>query len=491
MTVLLRCLIFVLALCATAPGAEIEEYERWYVLELQSQRAGWMRDALSITETGNVLSEQEMVIKLARLDTNIEITFRYGTLETVDGDMIESRMRQKFGAQDLRTRYVFDAEAGDVEITTRQLGMTKTDTKPIPEGEWLTPGEVRRFVRARLLADAEELSYLTLDLSSGLNVVRIEERVLGRTTIDVMGKRVPAIERIVTQSIMPDVEMREFVDDNGLPLRSTLEFGGMELSIIASDKALATAEFDAPELMANTLVRPSRIIDNPRASRRATYVLRTSSDRMPDLPSTGAQRVERIDERSLRLRVDVDRPLPATAEEIDDARYSDATAMVDAEDPEIIALTERATASVGPDPMARARAIEVFVASYVRDKSLDVGFATASEVCRTREGDCSEHAALVTAMLRADGIPARAVSGLVYVDQFVGERSVFGYHMWAQALLDVDGVPSWVDLDAAVRPMDATHIAISTTDLGDATVNSMVTLATIMGRLSIDVESVE
>ena len=36
---------------------------------------------------------------------------------------------------------------------------------------------------------------------------------------------------------------------------------------------------------------------------------------------------------------------------------------------------------------------------------------------RTRSGDCSEHAVLLTALLRARGIPARVSHGLVYLEQ--------------------------------------------------------------------------
>jgi transglutaminase-like putative cysteine protease len=142
--------------------------------------------------------------------------------------------------------------------------------------------------------------------------------------------------------------------------------------------------------------------------------------------------------------------------------------------------------------MDRARAIERFVHEYISSKSLGVGFATASEVCQTREGDCSEHAVLLAAMLRADGIPSRGVSGLVYVDQFVNQDKVFGYHMWAQGLIDVTGTPRWIDLDAAVYPMDATHIAVTTSSLADDdVVNSMVGVAEVLNALSIEVEDVE
>ena len=41
--------------------------------------------------------------------------------------------------------------------------------------------------------------------------------------------------------------------------------------------------------------------------------------------------------------------------------------------------------------------------------------ATAAEVARSREGDCTEHAVLLAALARARGIPARVAMGLVYV----------------------------------------------------------------------------
>jgi transglutaminase-like putative cysteine protease len=215
---------------------------------------------------------------------------------------------------------------------------------------------------------------------------------------------------------------------------------------------------------------------------------------MPELPTGGAQRFEPLEDGTARVVVDVDHPIAATKEEIADQRYREPSTTADSADPAIKALVAQATKGLGEDatPMERARAIEKFVNGYISSKSLDVGFATASEVCQTKEGDCSEHAVLLAAMLRADGIPSRGVSGLVYVDQFVNQDKVFGYHMWAQGLIDVDGAPRWVDFDAAVYPFDATHIALSTSSLSDDDViNTMVSVADVLNNLSIEVEDVE
>ena len=144
----------------------------------------------------------------------------------------------------------------------------------------------------------------------------------------------------------------------------------------------------------------------------------------------------------------------------------------------------------------RARALRAFVYDFIDAKNLGVGFATSGEVCRTAEGDCTEHAVLLAAMLRAAGYPARVASGLIYADEFVGRESIFGYHAWAQAIVTVDGVPVWLDFDATLPgngpDTDATHILLGVSAMGEGeAINSMAVLVPLIGQLRITVERVE
>src|SRR5205085_515826 len=83
--------------------------------------------------------------------------------------------------------------------------------------------------------------------------------------------------------------------------------------------------------------------------------------------------------------------------------------------------------------------------------------ATADEVARTLEGDCTEFAMLTAALLRAAGIPSRTAIGLVYVD--LARGPVFGFHMWTEAW--VRG--QWVPLDATLGRghIGAAHIKVT------------------------------
>ena len=70
--------------------------------------------------------------------------------------------------------------------------------------------------------------------------------------------------------------------------------------------------------------------------------------------------------------------------------------------------------------MEAVRRIESFVARYIDNKSMSVGYASAVEVVESRQGDCSEFAVLTAALCRAVGIPAQVVVGIAYVKEFAG-----------------------------------------------------------------------
>src|SRR5262249_44112242 len=57
-----------------------------------------------------------------------------------------------------------------------------------------------------------------------------------------------------------------------------------------------------------------------------------------------------------------------------------------------------------------------FVDHFITKKGLARGYDIASVVAARREGDCTEHAVLLTALARAFKFPARVASGIVLVE---------------------------------------------------------------------------
>src|SRR5690606_18990396 len=152
-------------------------------------------------------------------------------------------------------------------------------------------------------------------------------------------------------------------------------------------------------------------IANPRRLRRAVYELSlvdaTENDRLT-LTSGGVQRVEQLGPDRVRVTVDLDKPLEPAGDETDETHLA-AFAMVNHKDPKIRELMRQALGDDGAK-LARAekaRRLAQFVAGYVESKNLNVGYASASETARTATGDCTEHAVLLAALLRAAAIPSR------------------------------------------------------------------------------------
>ncbi len=184
----------------------------------------------------------------------------------------------------------------------------------------------------------------------------------------------------------------------------------------------------------------------------------------------------------------VDLSLNGRADDVNRDEYMDRTATADTEDPVILALVAKARKSAGKDPLERADAMRSLVNRAVSAKNLDTAFATASETARTLSGDCSEHAVLLCAMLRADNIPARVAIGLIYADRFLGEKGIFGWHMWTQALID----GRWVDLDATLRGRyHAAHVLTAVSSLDEGGIDAaLASTLMLMGNLQIDVVDV-
>ncbi|MFG0257089.1 MAG: transglutaminase family protein [Phycisphaerales bacterium JB043] len=464
--------------------------ERWYVVMMQDQRAGWMVERVE-TLDDRIETSMQMVFSIGRGGVDIDLHLESGFVETLDHEPISMRSLQRLGALPMETRYEFEGD--EVAVTSVQGARESTRRVASPDGEWMTPTQASEHLQARLEAGESIITMRTLDALSGLDPVSSTLRVGERTTVEVMGKTVSAIECQIEQSILPGIQASQFMSDDGRIVRSTVNLGQIEMVVLLSEREIALAPLEGVEVMASTFIRPSERIDNPRAVREGHYDLILESGDLPRIPDTGAQVVMKQEGGRARLVVNADAHHMAQQDDHRDARYMSPSPMIDSEDERITALSRRALRSSARDDMSRLETLRRFVHEYIDEKSLDVGFASASEVAQVREGDCTEHAVLLAAMARAEGYPSRVASGLLYADEFVGHRGIFAYHAWTQVLVQHKGVWTWVDLDATLDEtrFDATHICLTTSAFSEGdSINSMGSIAMLMGQLSIETLSV-
>ena len=475
--------VILVLLLALVPCAHATDWEHWYVVELAGQQAGWMMERQTTLE-GRITSQNESELRINRGGTELVLTMSSQFVETVAGEPISMRTEQRFGQQPM----VLEATFSDDSIVEKTTQGEAVHERSIPTSQesWLTPAAAQRRLAEVLRTGANQLSYRTLDPLAGL------------TPIEVDGARLQELPNGATRwrlrtSLLPGQEEIVDLDAMGTTLASTTSLMGMELTYRLSDRSSAqTRDSTAPELLVSSLIHPDRSIARPRRLRHAVYQLSLAEGTLPELPSGGAQRAEHAANGAVRVHVSVGRPTVAPetptvpSPQIDRQFLLRATPYLDFESEAVQAVRAGTPFPETATTAQRAELLRGQVHRFMTRKDLATGFATASEAATARAGDCTEHAVLLTALLRADGIPARVVSGLLYVDQFASQRQVFGYHLWSQGWID----GHWRDLDAmTAEPFDATHIALATSPLDSQEdfVAISASLLPLMGALRVEV----
>jgi hypothetical protein len=344
-------------------------------------------------------------------------------------------------------------------------------------------------------------------VQSGLVVASIEMRrgPGERVTIPGLGDggrplEVPVTRYAVRSSLVP-VEASELYDAEGRLVSSATPIGLGELvsrlsTKAAADECYARAGFD---LLGGTFV-PSRPLSREMRGARAEFEVAAREGGLPELPSEGSQRFVRLDARRGRVEVDLLRASAAAPGDREDPRWTKAGGLIDSDSAEVRALLREAKfagdGSATASSSAKARVLRLLVARHLVRKDMRTAFGSASEAARTQSGDCTEHAVLLAALLRAAGIPSRVASGLVYVPDLDGKGPGWGWHLWTQALVEPPvaaggGALAWVDFDATMSDADRDfhpgHILVATSDLsGGATDPAFARAIGLIGGVSIE-----
>lgn len=483
-----------LSLAAPLRAGAPEPAERWYELTIAGERVGWAKHSLDADGRGNITTRQEVSFAVRRMGVEMTMEIVSAFTETAAKQPVSMRSEQTLAAGKSVTAYVFDAPGGGVSMTVEGPDGRRTEQLPAPPPGWLTPMGVRELVEQKLAEGADRFSFTMIEPTLGLTPGTVTQRKLGPAKVMIDGREFEGIEWEVEQSATPGVFTREIIGPDGWPLRTVTPMMGFEIVMTASSRDAATKPAGSVELVRPLLVRPDKPMTNARASRRAVYLVKSDEKPLPDIPATGAQTAKRLDARTIRVTVDLDRNRETAFDEHERAALLASTSLVNWKSACVAGCVKEALAGLdmAASSMERAARLRDFAAGRLVNVGLGVGMAGSDEVCRTRAGDCTEFAVLLAAMLRAEGIPSRVVCGLVYCDELLGEEHIFGPHMWTQAYVERRGRKEWVDVDAALGPgervFDAGHIAFSTTPLpDDSGASSFMRLVGFLGSVRVEI----
>ncbi len=471
-------------------GAFVDD---WMIVSLDGAKGGYSHSTMS-RDGDTIVTRSLTYFKIGRANQTVEIRMVQSTKETLAGKPLSFGNTTLTSAIETRTRGTISN--GQAKIVASQFGFDTNQTGKVPDTAKMTWGMFRATIEHGL---APGTSY-DLDIYEPMMLVdgtlKANVTIGKKETIQHLGKPREATKVTTSMNMaFGTVDSVGFVDDTGQVLRAETNIAGMAMTLVLADRESALKDFAAPEFFMDTLVKVSRPIDRDTA-KLVNYKLKVVGvdQKLPQLPTTPAQKpgantgrsaivkVSRLNHQALRQAG------PATASE-SMREYLAASPSINAKDEAIIRMAETAAGDT-TQPYALADKLRVYVSKVIIEKNLSVGFATASEVCRNRAGDCTEHAVLLAALGRARGIPSRIVVGLAYVPSFVGVQNVFGFHMWTQ--FNIGG--QWVDFDAALHESDCSpaRIALATSALKDTSIGEIaMAIMDVVRGLEIEIVSVE
>jgi len=475
--------------------------DEWAEVYMAGGKVGYAHTTMN-RDGDQIISGATFHMVLGRAEQPVKIGMTQHTSETLAGVPVAFGSEMDMSVMKSATKGT--VKDGKVTIVTSQYGMDQTQTFDFPAGALMTWGTYREsMLRGFKPGTKYTLSVYApeLRLDGSVNAVTTvgewEELRLGAKLTK--GQKVT----VLLESSVGSFEMASWVDADGVPIKAKVPIPGMgDIEMLTTDQATALRDFVPPEFFNTSTVPAKRKIDRA-AARRIKYRLTAKSAgvELGDLPTTEMQSVVGKNDKSVDLLVarvshKPRTPSPPRGEGRGEGQndpsmseFLEGNLMINTADPKLIELAKQA-GDGEKEPFALADKLRRFVTDYVVTKSLNIGFATASEVARTKEGDCSEHGVLLAALGRLNGLPSRVVVGLAYVPVFGNQDDIFGYHLWTQFYID----GRWIDVDAALRETDVSpaRIAFAVSSLKNSGLADLsLPLITKLGAIDIDVLEVD
>lgn len=446
-----------------SPVSAPKTQQEYAAIFLAGQKVGYC-ETTETRDAKQVRTGTKMELTIGRGEQAIHQTVETDMIETADGEPVSFRHRMVMGSMPQET-------IGRIEDGTLHLEITlgeKTTRRTIdwPDGAVLTHG-AERISRRAGLKPGTRFSVLLFEPGS-LQAMDVKAVVGEPVDVDILGapRRLIPVSQTV-QGPGGTMQMRTFVDEQGEVCKTIASIMGMELTQVVCDRAFALSPAESVvDFTSKVLIPVGKRLDFEGAERAWYWFSPLEGKGKLTLPSLGPQRVVKYGDDSIVLvraerLEDLAGPLPWAGNDADLKKSLAPARYIQSDDPTIRELSKKAIGDATTAAQAAAN-IRRFVHEHITAKDLSVGFASALDVARARQGDCTEHAVLTVALCRAAGIPARIAYGLIYIEQFQGRQNILGPHAWALAW--VDG--RWVTLDAAVLAAGPRRVILST-GLGD------------------------
>ena len=463
--------------------------ESWMGVYMGGIKVGYSHnEEFSLIKNGKKIKKSfsESWMKVTRLGGNsIEIATVQESIYDEQGKPLECIIRIKMSESET----VMRAEIGPDKILFKSGDKI---IKELPyEEEFYLEVPVEKIIEEEGLKPGNKYNFKILDFTS-YSLVDFSFEVIGKEDVLILGKKMRLWHAKGETTYVIPLSIDEWIDESGNSWRSINKTSFTTLTSIRmpKEKALEVSE-ETFDIAFSTLIKPNVTFENPQKIQRVTFKLSgISADKIKNFPfDDGSQKIIEVGKDYVIVQTSSqifkeEEAILFPVKDKEFRRFLKSSAFCQAEDPEIQKVAKEIVGQERNSWRASKK-----IAEWVEKEmtaNYDVGFATAKEIIKNLEGDCSEHTVLTVALCRAVGIPARAAVGIMY------GRGIFAYHMWPEVY-----VGRWISLDSKWLAVDkksgeyytdATHIKLGRSLLDENIFKEMAqAISEIIGKLKLEI----
>lgn len=341
------------------------------------------------------------------------------------------------------------------------------------------------------LSPKKEYNFKILDILLH-SLILSQFEVIGKENLIILGKRMNLWHvRTKMTSVVPIV-VDDWIDEEGHVWKSVNQASFLTSTSLRMSREMALEVSERNyDIAYSSVVESNVVFAKPQDIQKITFkVSGVSPQKVQEFPfDSESQRLLEINDKYAQIQTSSlifkeEDALLLPIEQKSLSEYLKSTSFCQSDDPEIMTMA----AEIVNKERNSWRAAKK-IAEWVKREmtaNYDIGFATAKEILRKREGDCSEYTTLSVALFRAAGIPAKATVGIMYAQGF------FAYHMWPEVY-----VGKWVGLDTKWMTLDnesgeyytdATHLKFGHSKLDGRMFSEMMqAIAEIIGNIKLEI----
>ncbi len=433
----------------------ITEQPQWFALFLADKKAGYAKMS-RVVQGQKVITTATTQMQINRGADNVLIESVEQSVETLSGQALSFNYSQQQGAyQQVIEGKIKDSAVLDLKITS--AGQTSYQQQP-----WLADYALFERQRLQMIAAAKSKAQQFTSNAYMISAMQVipTTTIIGDTGfIDLLGKVVKLTGQTQQFGFANSVtNIQSYWDADYNLQKMVWPMMGTTLQLVASTEQYALSDNQPSDFFTQGFTQ-SPVISIEQKKKGLVYQVLRQAESAKFI--TTAEQTVQTTNNDAELSVivtpitDARGVYPYQGQDPNILPYLEADRWAQSDDAQLITLASKVVAGSQTSAQA-AKMLEIFVRGYISEKNLSVGYASALEVLASKEGDCTEHAVLLVAMLKAVGIPARVATGLAYAESFADKENVFVPHAWAQAYIG----KQWVSYDAALNGFDSTHITL-------------------------------